>query len=66
MGAFALSHAGAASGPEQSYEPEAGVGVTHDGVGGVSTQPVPPSSGTLPDGQTPASEGGKATHPYAG
>jgi hypothetical protein len=66
MGALAVPHACAASGPEQSYEPEAGVGVTHEGVGGVWTQPVPASSGTLPTGQTPPSNGGKATHPYAG
>jgi len=66
MGALAMSQPAAASIPEQSNEPAPGAGETHDGGGGGAKQPPEASEYSVPSGQTPASRGAAATHPYAG
>jgi len=66
MGALTTSQFAPASPPEQSNEPVPGTGDTHDGGGGDCKQPPEASEYSVPTGQTPASSGAAATHPYAG
>ena len=66
MGALTTSQFAPASTPEQSNEPVPGTGDTHDGGGGDCKQPPEASEYSVPTGQTPASSGAAATHPYAG
>jgi hypothetical protein len=63
-----MSHSGLTrpSESKQSNAPAPGAGDTHDGAGGNSSQRSNASSYSVPSGQTPASFGGPAKHPYAG